>query len=372
MKLFEYMGKELFRRYDIPVPAGEVVDNAAAAAAAVAKLSPAAVLKAQVLSGKRGKAGGIKFPAGSEDAVVLAQEILAQELQGYQVEKILVEEKLDIQQEYYLAIALDNALRCPVVLASTEGGMDIEEVPEAKLVKRPVDITLGVLPYVGREIAWRMGLTGGAATQLADLLPKMYRLFTELDAELVEVNPLVWTGERLIAADAKVTIDDEALWRHPDLPRVEDKTAAEQQAQAIGLAYVQLDGDIAIMANGAGITMATLDIIQQFGGQPANFLDAGGGANVEQTAQALGLLLATSPKVIFINIFGGITRCDDVARAFMQVKQSRGINVPVVIRLSGTNEDIAVEILQEAGIEAYRSMSEAAAKAVEIANSEGR
>lgn len=366
MKLFEYMGKEIFRARGIPVPRGEVITQAGQAAGVLERI-PAAVLKSQVLSGKRGKAGGIKFPSQAREAVDQANELLGQELQGYQVEKILVEEKLTIEREYYLAIAVENSLRCPVILASAAGGMDIEEVPEEMIVRRPVDPLLGVSEYVGREIAWRMGLSGEPFKQFAALVPGLYRLFIELDAELVEINPLVWTGEKLVAADAKVTVDDEALYRHAELPRVEEKTALEQKAQSIGLSFVELDGDIAIMANGAGITMATLDIIQHYGGRPANFLDAGGGANVEQTAQALELLLATNPRVIFINIFGGITRCDDVATAFAQVKKARGIPVPVVIRLVGTNEARGVEILRETGIEAYRSMSEAAAKAVELA-----
>lgn len=366
MKLYEYMGKEIFKRYGIPVPRGQVATTPEAVAEAAERLTPA-VLKAQVLAGRRGKGGGIKFPSSAAEAKNMASELLTRELAGAKVEKVLVEERLAIEQELYLAVTVDTALRCPVVLASAAGGMDIEEVPEEKIVRYALDVNLGLAPYVGREIARRLGLRGETARQLADIAVRLYRIFRELDAELAEINPLALTSAGLVAADAKITIDDEALFRHQDLPRVVEGSELEKRAKELDLAFVQLEGEIAIMANGAGITMATLDTVQLYGGRPANFLDAGGGAGVEQTARALEILLETQPKVVFINIFGGITRCDDVARAFAQVKQSREIKVPVVIRLSGTNEEEGLRILEACGINAYSDMQAAARRAVELA-----
>lgn len=366
MKLYEYMGKELFRQYGIPIPEGRVLREAKEAALVAQELGNV-VIKTQILSGKRGKAGGIKFASNPEEAEEFAAFILNQAFHGHKAEEILVEEKLTIEQELYVAIIMDGSLKGPVLLASRYGGMDIEEVPDQDLIKLPIDLHAGIQPYFCREVTRRLGLSGDLAKQFSELLPRLYKLFREKDCELVEINPLVISQGSLIAADAKITIDDEALYRHPKLPKVEERTAAEQKAHEIGLSFVQLDGDIAIMANGAGITMATLDTIQYYGGAPANFLDAGGGANVEQTAQALELLLSTNPKAIFINIFGGITRCDDVAKAFLQVKQEKSIDVPVVIRLVGTNQDLGVALLQEHGIVAYEHMQEAAEKVVTLA-----
>lgn len=366
MKLFEYMGKELFKEYGIPVPEGKVASSAEEAGEIASKIG-SVVVKSQILSGKRGKAGGILFADSVQDAKQAAEKILGTELRGFTVEKILVEEKIAIDKEFYLAIALDGAAKKPVVLASVEGGMDIEEVPEEKIVKENIDVTIGLQPFVARKITSKLGLAGNTAKQIQQILGKIYRMFVDLDAELVEINPLVLSGQKIMAADAKITIDDDALFRQKRLPVVEERTEAEQKAHALGLSYVELDGDIAIMANGAGITMATLDIIQHYGGSPANFLDAGGGASMEQMAKALEILLSTNPKAILINIFGGITRCDDVANAFIKVKESREIPVPVVIRLVGTNEQEGVNILQQHGIKAFKTMHEAAQEAVKLA-----
>ncbi len=366
MKLFEYMGKELFARYGIPVPEGGVISAAQEAAELTEKIG-SVVVKSQILSGKRGKAGGIGFTDDPAEAVELAARMLGSELRGFTVEKVLVEKKLKIDKEFYLAVTVDGAARKPVILASAQGGMDIEEVPEEHMVKMVLDVTIGLPPFVGREVTRRLGVSGKLAKQIAAILASLYRMFVELDAELVEINPLVISGEEVIAADAKVTIDDDALFRHQELPVVEERTESEKRAHELGLSYVELEGDIAVMANGAGITMATLDLIEHYGGRAANFLDAGGGAGVEQTAKALEILLSRNPRAILINIFGGITRCDDVASAFAYVKQNIGIPVPVVIRLVGTNEEKGRQILLENGIETYKFMHEAAAKAVEIA-----
>ena len=366
MKLFEYMGKDLFRQYGIPTPKGKVIRTAGEAGPVTEELGNV-VIKTQILSGKRGKAGGIKFADQSSDAIEAANSILGKEFNGLVAEEVLIEEKLPIEKELYLAIVMEGSLRGPILLASQYGGMDIEEVPEANIIKMPIDIHVGIQPYLCREIARKLELTGDIQQQFSKMLPNLYRLFKERDCEMVEINPLVIADGKLVAADAKITIDDEALYRQPDLPKVEERNEAEQKAHAIGLSFVQLDGDIAIMANGAGITMATLDVINHYGGSPANFLDAGGGAHVEQTAAALELLLSTNPKAIFINIFGGITRCDDVARAFLQVNSQKSIDVPVVIRLVGTNQEAGVKLLQEQGIVAYEHMQEAAMKTVALA-----
>ena len=368
MKLFEYMGKELFAGYGLAVPRGSMATGPDEAASVAAGIGGEVVVKSQILSGKRGKGGGIKFASDPAQARQAAAAILGSTVQGLKVEMVLVEEKLSIDRELYLAITVDGSARKPVLIASASGGMDIEEVPEEDIVKYYIDPFIGLAPYAAREITRRLGLSGNQAKEMHGLLPTLYKIFLEKDAELVEINPLVISGDRLVAADAKVTIDDEALFRQQSLPRVEERTVAEQKAHALGLSYVELEGNIAVMANGAGITMGTLDTLQHYGGRPANFLDAGGGTGMEGTAKALEILLETNPRVILINIFGGITRCDDVANALVKVKNEIGIPVPVVIRLVGTNEEIGVGILKENGFEAYRSMSEAAAKAVEIAN----
>jgi len=368
LKLYEYMGKDIFHRYGLPVPRGKVVSSPTEAADAARELGGPVVIKSQVLSGKRGKAGGIKFADTPDEAFKLAEELFSSPIQGLPVEVLLVEEKLVIDWELYLALAVDGAAGQPVLLTSVYGGMDIEEVPEDKIVKVYLDLETGLQPYHAREICRRLGLSGTLAKEYSSAVAALYRVFTELDAELVEINPLAVSGERVIAADAKITIDDAALYRQKSIARVEEFTALERQAREAGLAFVELAGNIAIMANGAGITMGTLDTVQYYGGQPANFLDAGGGTGMEATAKALEILLATNPKVIFINIFGGITRCDDVARAFAKVKQERGIPVPVVIRLAGTNQEEGVRILKECGLEAHQFMQEAVLKAVELAH----
>lgn len=368
MKLFEYIGKQIFSSYGVTVPRGKMVTSPDEAAAVAGEIGGTVVVKSQILAGKRGKGGGIKFASGPEEAREAAAAILSMTVQGHKVEKLLVEEKIRIDRELYVAITVDGSVKKPVIIASSQGGMDIEEVPDEHIVKCHVDITVGVYPYLGREIARHMGLTGKTASEFARLLTLLYKCFSEKDAELVEINPLVISGDKLIAADSKFTVDDDALYRQKDIPYVEERTSIEKQAHDLGLAFVELGGNIAVMANGAGMSMGSLDTLVHYGGSPANFLDAGGGTGVEGTAKALELLLQTNPKVIFINIFGGITRCDDVATALVQVKKTREIPVPVVIRLVGTNEEEGVRILKENGIEAYKVMQEAAAKAVEIAN----
>jgi succinyl-CoA synthetase beta subunit len=366
MKLYEYMGKGLLSQSGVKIPRGKVVTTPEEAAQVTAEIGAPVVIKSQVLAGKRGKGGGIKFASNPQKALELTASILDMTIQGLEVEMVLVEEQLKINKELYVALTIDSSAQRPILIASSHGGMDIEEVPEDLLVKVFIDPFLGMQPYLARDITRQMALSGHLAREMQNLLPLLYKFFKEKDAELVEINPLVISDGNFIAADAKITIDDEALYRQKDLPRVEERTLLEKMSYDLGLSYVQLDGDIAVMANGAGITMGTLDLIQHYGGSPANFLDAGGGAQMETTAKALEMLLSTNPKVIFINIFGGITRCDDVANALVKVKKEKGISIPVVIRLVGTNEEEGVRILRENGLIAYRRMEEAAAKAVEL------
>ena len=366
MKLYEYMAKEILQRNGIPVPKGAVFTGIEGVAAFLEK-NGAVAIKSQVLSGGRGKAGGIKFATEPQDAISKVQGLLTTEIKGCKVETVLIEEKVSIEREFYLAITVDGAKRKPVLLASVAGGIDIEQVPDEQVIKRFIDVTIGLQPYATREITRQMGLKGREAKQTADIMLKLYQVFRKYDAELVEINPLVVTPTQVLAADAKMTLDDEAAFRFlPEVPWVEEKTAVEKKAGDLGISYVELDGEIGVMANGAGITMATLDLLQHFGSSARNFMDAGGGSSMEATAAALEILLSTDPKTLLINIFGGITRCDDVARAFVQVKKALDLKLPVVIRLVGTNEDLGTAILQEQGIESFKSVEEAVTKVISI------
>ena len=371
MKLYEYMAKEILQRNGIPIPLGAVFSGVEGVAAFIEKSGPVAI-KSQVLSGGRGKAGGIKFATEPQDAISKVQDLLATEIKGCKVETVLIEEKVNIEREFYLAITVDGTKRQAVLLASVAGGIDIEQVPEEQVVKRFIDITIGLQPYATREITRQMGLKGREAKQTADIIMKLYQVFRKYDAELVEINPLVVTPTQVLAADAKMTLDDEAAYRYlPEVPYVEEKTEVEKKAGDLGISYVELDGEIGVMANGAGITMATLDLLQHFGSSARNFMDAGGGSSMEATAAALEILLSTKPKALLINIFGGITRCDDVARAFVQVKNALDLKLPVVIRLVGTNEDLGTAILREQGIESFKSVEEAVTKVISLLNGGG-
>jgi len=370
MKLYEYMAKEYFRKVGIVTPEGRVAASPEEAAAIAREIGRPVAIKSQVLTGGRGKAGGIKFAASPEEARQVAQELLHSQIRGLPVKQVLVEEKLSIDRELYLGFTVDGAARKPLLIASSQGGVNIEEVPEKDLVKHHISITWGLMPFMARSIARRLGLTAGLARQFTDLAVRLYRLFRDMDAELTEINPLVVSGDRLVAADGRLNVDSDALFRHQDIPVTSELTAIEARVKEIGLSYVELGGDIAVMANGAGITMATIDILEQHGGSAMNFLDAGGGASVEPMARALEVLVSTQPKAILINIFGGITRCDDVAKAIIQVKKTQGIPVPLVVRLVGTNEAEGVRLLQAEGIQAFSSMDEAAQRVVALARGE--
>lgn len=366
MKLFEYMAKDILRAAGVPVPDGRLCAGPEEAAAACRALGPVAV-KAQVLVGGRGKAGGIRLAATPEEAAAAAAAILALDIHGERARHVYCEQRLDIERELYLAITIDPSSRRPLLIASAEGGIAIEEVAEKAIARRAIDLPWGLLPYQARQVAGRLGLPGDLATSFADIACRLYRVFRGRDAELVECNPLAVAAGRLVAADARCNVDDDALYRQEDLPRTDEATVLERRVRALGLAFVQLGGDIAVMANGAGITMATIDVLQRCGGRAMNFLDAGGGAAAGPTAAALEALLSTNPRAVLVNIFGGITRCDEVAAAILDVRARGALTVPLVVRLVGTNEARGTEMLRAAGIAAFTSMREAAERVVALA-----
>ncbi len=365
MRLHEYQAKELFARYGIPVQPGVVISSPEEVRRLAVRYP--VVLKAQVLVGGRGKAGGVQLAHTAEEAEEKASRILGMEIRGERVRKLLVVEAAQIDREYYLAFVVDRGSRRLSLVASAEGGVDIEEVarrsPE-RIVRLSVDPALGFHPFHGRWVGRRLGLGGALLSSFADVATNLYRLTCERDAELAEINPLALCQGRWLAVDAKLVVDDNARPRQPDLPADEETTELERLAREHDLSYVELDGDIAIIGNGAGLVMSTLDMVAHFGGRPANFLDVGGGASTEAMRRALDIVLRKpGVRALFINIFGGITRCDDVARAIAASPPP----VPTSIRLTGTNEEEGRRILEAAGIFAFTDPEEAARRAVALA-----
>lgn len=339
------------------------------------------VVKAQVLVAGRGKAGGILFAQSADDAQKATEKLLNMRIKGIPVESVWIEEKIQVKKELYFGITTDRFNRCYVAIASSMGGVDIEEVasqnPE-KVVKTQINPQLGLKPFQTREIARKMGYAGSQISELAKVLEKLYDAGMDNDAELIEMNPLVETVDgKFIAADARIIVDDNSLFRHQDykkrlLEGGGDLNPQELDAMNNDLAYVRLEGDIGVIGNGAGLVMATLDTIQYYGGRPANFLDVGGGATSEKNALAMKIVLSDPRiRVLFINIMGGITRCDEVAKGVLEAKQEIGVTKPMVIRLVGTNEEEGKRILTDAGIQVLESMEEAAQRAVEIARNGG-
>jgi succinyl-CoA synthetase beta subunit len=353
------------------MPRGIVADTPEGAAAAAAELGTASVVKAQVLTGGRGKAGGVRRVSSPGEAAAAARDILGRAFKGMPATRVLVVEAVDIEEEYYAGFTVDRTAKAPVLIFSGAGGMDIEEVsatrPE-KILRMPVAAAGSLDPEpVSRLLSGVLG--GGQIGPAADILARMYALFREKDCSLVEVNPLALTrGGQLIAADAKVVIDDNALAKHPELQALrndEEFSEDEIEAQKAGLSFVSLEGEIGCMVNGAGLAMATMDGIKSAGGTPANFLDVGGSSNPQKVLDAMRILLRNEKlKVILVNIFGGITRCDDVARGILMAREKLHISVPMVIRLTGTNEEKAHAILRDAGLVATRDMGEALRRAV--------
>lgn len=376
MKLFEYEAKEIAQQYGIPAPKGFVASTPEEAKEAYLKLGQPSMIKAQVLVAGRGRAGGIKPASTPEEALEVAKGIFAIQIKGEKVGKVLVEQKLVSKHERYVSIVVDRASRCYTILCSTEGGVDIEQVAEQhpeKIIRHQLDPLLGLQDFESRAVAKKLGYSGKQMSQVAAIINKLFRIMLDYDAELIESNPLIETesGE-LVTADLRILVDDNSLFRHAKfLERMKtfepDMTELEVKAREKGLAYVELDGNVGIIGNGAGLVMATLDMILDYKGTPANFCDVGGGASEERIAAALEIVLANPRvKVLLINIMGGITRCDDVARAILDIQKRMGITKPMVIRLVGTNEKEGQRILAAADIPSLNSMEAAASKAVEL------
>src|SRR5262245_26988224 len=385
MKVHEYQAKELFRQAGVPVPAGLTARTAEEAAAAFGKLAvPLAVVKAQIHAGGRGKAGGVKLVRSAAEAQAAAAGMLGKPLvtiqtgpAGRVVKTVLVEAGSQAAHEYYVGLTVDRSRGAPVLMASTEGGMDIEEVarraPE-KILREALDPEAGLRPWQARRLAYALRLPPGAVKAGQALVTRLGRLFLDKDCSLVEVNPLALTAEgKLLALDGKIDFDGNALFRHPEIVELRDldeEDPREVQAAAAGLSYIALDGNIGCLVNGAGLAMGTMDTIQLAGGQPANFLDVGGGASAKQVSAAFKIILA-DPKVraILVNIFGGIMKCDVIAEGIIAAARETGLAVPLVVRLEGTNVERGRELLQQSGIEIIgaSTLADAAARAVEAA-----
>ncbi len=385
MKIHEYQAKEIFRRFGLPTPRGEMVTSPDQARAVAERLgTKVVVVKAQIHAGGRGKAGGVKLAKSSAEAGELTKTMLGIKLVtpqtgpgGRIVRRLLIEEGLDIKRELYLSILVDRAVAGPVVMASAAGGVEIEEVarknPEA-ILRETITPAAGLQPYQARKLAFGLGLSGDAASAAAPFLQALYRAFLETDASLAEINPLVVTGEgKLIALDAKMTFDDNALYRHKeilDLRDLNEEDPLEVEASNYKLNYIKLDGNVGCMVNGAGLAMATMDIIKLAGSSPANFLDVGGGASAEQVKNAFKILVSdANVKAVFINIFGGILRCDVLATGVVAAAKELQLKVPIVVRMEGTNVKQGQEILRqsELGFTIAEGMKDGAEKVVALA-----
>ena len=385
MKIHEYQGKELLKKFGVPVPRGIVARTPEEAYQAAKDLAcEPVVVKAQIHAGGRGKGGGVKLAKTAEEAREIARQMLGMKLvthqtgpEGREVRVLLIEEGLPIDKEFYLGVVLDRASGRPVFMASAAGGMDIEEVaaktPE-KIFKETVDPAVGFRPFQARKLAFALGLPGGLVSQAAKFMQSLYSAYEAMDASLLEINPFLLTKDnRLIALDAKVNFDDNALFRHPDFKDLRDlheEEPLEIEASKFDLNYIKLDGNIACMVNGAGLAMATMDIIKLAGGEPANFLDVGGGASQERVEAAFQILLADeNVRAVLINIFGGIVRCDMVARGVVGAAKKLGVKVPVVVRLEGTNVEEGQRVIRESGLNftVAQGMKDAAEKVVALA-----
>lgn len=366
MKIHEYQAKKILRQYQVAVPSGTMVTTANQAERVAAELGGKVVIKAQIHAGGRGKGGGVKLAATPEEVRQAASGILGMQLvthqtgpEGQKVKQVLVEKASDIEREFYLGITLDRAQSKPVVMASQEGGVEIEEVAVAtpeKILKETVDPRVGLQAFQATRLAFGLGFEGKQVRQAISFILSLYRAYVDADCSLVEINPLVVTADgQLLALDAKIDIDDNALFRHPDLAKMHDVDEEEElevEAAKYGLNYIKLDGNIGCMVNGAGLAMATMDIIKLSGAEPANFLDVGGGASAETVENGFRILLSDpNVKAILINIFGGIVRCDRVAAGVIEARKNIEVNVPIVVRLAGTNAEVAAEMLENSDMD---------------------
>jgi succinyl-CoA synthetase beta subunit len=381
LKLHEYQSKRIFAKYGIPIPSGDVATTPAEAREIAQRLGKRVVIKSQVLVGGRGKAGGIKLADNPDEAEAVAGKILGMDIKGLTVNQVLVDEAADIKSEIYLGAVLDRAARKIAIMASSEGGVEIEEVaaqtPE-KIITVHAHPFLGLLDYQARNLAYGIGIPKEHINTFIKIAQGLYRVFVDTDASLAEINPLIINGAgQLQAVDGKIVLDDSALFRHADLADMRDpqeEDDAERQAREAGLSFINLDGEIGCMVNGAGLAMTTMDIVNLFGGSPANFLDIGGGAQADKVAQALRIILADDRvKAVLVNIFGGITRCDEVARGLLEAFATLNTNVPFVVRLVGTNEEEGRQILAESefNVTPATSLADAAEKAVAAAKKKG-
>jgi succinyl-CoA synthetase beta subunit len=379
--LLEYQGKQLFARHGVPVPNGRPATTVEEALAAADDVGYPCVVKAQVQIGGRGKAGGIKVAATRDEAREHASAILGMDIRGLTVRELWIEEASEIAAEYYASIVFDRSAKAPLIMLSTKGGMDIEAVAEedpAAIARLHVDPLLGFQDFHGRRLAFEAGVDADVVRPVGALLSTLYDAFIAEEAMLVEVNPLIVTADRQVAAlDAKVTLDGNALFRHPENAALRNPSAEdpqEQMAKERGLTYVKLDGDIGILGNGAGLVMSTLDVVAQAGGDPANFLDAGGGSKADAIVDAVEVILSDDKvKAVLFNIFGGITRCDEVARGLIEAFSRVDVNVPFVVRLDGTNDEEGRRLLAEAdlpNVHVEATMLGAAARVVELAKAQ--
>ena len=374
MKIHEYQAKEIFSRYSIPVTREELCFTVEEVSNATQKLGLPVVVKAQVLAGGRGKAGGVKLAKSLDEATAAATSILGMDIKGYTVEKVLVAEGVRFNNEVYVGLTIDRKSKSVIFMASREGGVEIEEVakenPDA-ILKFPIDPDLGMTPFLARKIAFSLFTEFSLVKQAADLFQKLYRIFMDTDASLVEINPLVITDEgNLLALDGKMNFDDNALFRQSAIEAImepDEDEKVELDAKSKGLTFIRLDGSIGCMVNGAGLAMATMDMIKLYGGEPANFLDIGGSSSPKKVIDAMNLILSDKKvKVVMINIFGGITRCDDVARGLVAALEQIKVEIPIVIRLAGTNSKEGLEILKQAQLPVVETMTQAAQKAITL------
>lgn len=375
MKIHEHQAKEIFAEYGIPIPGNTVCRTVEEVVDVYKNSSGMVAIKAQVLVGGRGKAGGVELAKSIEEAEKYADKILGMDIKGLTVEKVLTYDALEIDSEFYIGFTNDRNTKSVMMMASAEGGVEIEKVardtPE-KIIKVPIDPRFGLMDFQARNVAMQLFGDIKIARKAVSIFKKLYHCYMELDSSLTEINPLVLTPNGdLIALDAKMNFDDNALYRHPRIAQLREVTedeAKEISAKEMGLSYIRLDGEIGCMVNGAGLAMATMDIIKLYGGEPANFLDIGGSSNPEKVVKAMNILLSDdNVKVVMINIFGGITRCDDVAKGLSQALDQLKVELPVVVRLSGTNAKEGRALLAERDLVTVESMGEAARKAIELA-----
>ena len=375
MKLHEYQSKQLFAEHGIPIPHGQMTMNASEAKSIAAELGGRVVVKSQVLVGGRGKAGGIRVVNTAEEAEEAATQILGMKIKDLPVRKVLIDEAVDIKTEIYLGITNDRTRRCPVMIASAEGGVEIEEVAKTdpdKIVRVWIDPLLGLRDYQARYLAACTEMPRENWREFMSITKGLYQTFMQTDATLAEINPLVITGEKgLMALDGKMVLDDNGLFRHPELAEMRDldeEAAEEREARKYGLSYVKLGGEIGCMVNGAGLAMATMDVINHYGGSPANFLDIGGGASAEKVAAAIQIIIRDpNVKAVLFNIFGGITRGDEVARGILAALEKTPTKLPMVVRLVGTNAEEGRHLLAKADMETAVSLADAAQKAIAAA-----